>query len=296
VEATSTNTTLEDHDLRLLLSTLIRIKRSGANCTLKVETLDGKARASLNLGPRSSTTPSLEPGNPGSIGAGHTVPPLFPHPCPSHPRHPPFPPREGGPGHPRRRRGPSARRRDALRRQAWLASRQAPAPPAGSSPTLQAAATVAPLPAQASLVLPSQPTPSSLSSSLPNLAPSSTPNNEEHTTHLPSSNLDPRVTPTITITPPYKLATSSPSLTTVGLERRKRPRKPATVLHLPLHLQDSAIQQLDGEGEGKEEGEKKEEEKEDTEKNMLSSQMESIMRMMEEAQTERAEINTLLSS
>ena len=104
------------------------------------------------------------------------------------------------------------------------------------------------------------------------------------------------MTPTITITPPYKLATSSPSLTTVGLERRKRPRKPATVLHLPLHLQDSAIQQLDGEGEGKEEGEKKEEEKEDTEKNMLSSQMESIMRMMEEAQTERAEINTLLSS
>ena len=145
-------------------------------------------------------------------------------------------------------------------------------------------------------MLPSQPTPSSLSSSLPNLAPSSTPNTEEHTTHLPSSNLDPRVTPTITITPPYKLATSSPSLTTVGLERRKRPRKPAKILHLPLHLQDSAIQQLDGEGEGKEEGEKKEEEKEDTEKNMLSSQMESIMRMMEEAQTERAEINTLLSS
>ena len=82
VEPPSTNATLEDHDLRLLLSTLIRMKRSGANCTLSVETLDGQARGSLTLGPRSPTTISLEPGPQSSTGAGHSVLSLFPHPLP----------------------------------------------------------------------------------------------------------------------------------------------------------------------------------------------------------------------
>ena len=79
---------MEDHDLRLLLSSLIKLKRSGATCTMQVETLKGQARATLTLSPRTPTTTSLESGPPSSSRTGASVPPSSP--TPTHLPHTPY--------------------------------------------------------------------------------------------------------------------------------------------------------------------------------------------------------------
>ena len=73
-----------NYDLRLLLSTLIRMKRIGANCTLSVETLDGQARAPSPWAP--GPPPPLPGAWPPELHwrRPHGAPPLSP-PLPSSP-------------------------------------------------------------------------------------------------------------------------------------------------------------------------------------------------------------------
>ena len=90
---------MDDQHLHLLLSSFIKLRRSGASCTQA-----GKVRANLFLGLGSPA--HLRPGNPE----------VLPQPPPTQPPHPPTRPR---------RRGPAAKLRDKTRREAWWARRQA---------------------------------------------------------------------------------------------------------------------------------------------------------------------------
>ena len=95
-------------ELRQLFETFTRVWGAGGQTSLHLHTLDGQARATLDiqLGPPSNP----RPGAPGVGGE---------RPGPAHGHHHQFQPPQQRP----RRRGPAARARDAARREAWQLQR-----------------------------------------------------------------------------------------------------------------------------------------------------------------------------
>ena len=110
-------------EVNSLLNTFTRIWSAGGQASLSLNTLDGQVRAHLSLG-------LSPPGHP-RPGAPEARRP--PHSHPQHPHQPPSP-QDQPPRRPRHR-GPAARRRDTVRREAWWARRQEALATASSSTT-----------------------------------------------------------------------------------------------------------------------------------------------------------------
>ena len=91
-------------ELRQLFETFTRVWGAGGQTSLHLHTLDGQARATLDI----QLGPSANP-RPGAPGVGGESP------GPAHGHHHQFKPQQQRP----RRRGPAARARDATRREAW---------------------------------------------------------------------------------------------------------------------------------------------------------------------------------
>ena len=148
--ATSVMANTNYGELRQLFETFTRVWEAGGQTSLHLHTLDGQARTTLNiqLGPPANPRPGAP-----DVGGER--------PGPAHRPHHQAPPQQQRP----RRRGPSARARDAARREAWLLKRDerqqdvsdtAAATPAdtatestGTKNTVQPNATVTSLPSSA---------------------------------------------------------------------------------------------------------------------------------------------------
>ena len=238
-----------------LYTTFTRVWGVGGEASLSLNTRGGQLRAqlSLGLGPPSHLRPGApERGGPGPQDRQHH------HDLHQHHHHPP-----GHPGGARRRQAPADRRRDAARRARYVAARAArdqeaaPATPActSSSSTPNTVANQVTSSSLATLSTLVPPSPTLAGATLPTLPTSDS--------LVVTSSLSTLPIPSFRVTPPYNLASSTPSLTTVGqgLTRRRWSRSVASILDLPTGFNDphDLLPQLDGQLEEKKEAEEKKE-------------------------------------